>query len=91
MPEIVNAFKPPDFSDPPENFIEKNFQKDVETVEDFQRRIHSIPEAEAEQEFFRIFLLGLVDSKVGLYSKLHDNAIYKDGYDDQETIRLAYM
>lgn len=39
----------------------------------------------------RNLLIGLSESKVGRYSMLHENAIWKSGYAHQDTIRLAYM
>ena len=75
----------------PDNFMEDNFQKDVETVEDFMTRMESLPSAVADREFHSLFLLGLNDSKVGMYSRFHYIAVYKDGYNCPSTIRLAYM
>lgn len=91
MPEIVSAFRPPEFSDPPERFMEQNFQKEVETVDHFQKRLARLPRAIQQQQLQQIFLLGLGDTKVGLYSRFHDNSTYKLGYGHPETIRLAYM
>ena len=91
MPEIVSNFQPPELDGMPDRFMEANFQKHVETVADLMQRLESLSDSDAEYEFHRIFLFGLNDSKVGIYSRFHDNAVYKDGYDAPNTIRLAYL
>jgi RNA-dependent RNA polymerase len=91
MPEIVSAFRPAPLNVMPSDFLEKNFKKNVETLVEFQERISKLPEARREFEFHRVFLLGLGDSKVGLYSRFHDNAIYQHGYDHEITVREGHM
>lgn len=39
----------------------------------------------------KCLLSGLSDSRVGLYSRFHELAIFMHGYDHQETRRLAHM
>lgn len=90
-PEIVSAFVPPEFTEAPRGFMETHFEKDIETVAAFRNRLSSMPQALAEVEFHQSFLFGLSDSNVWKYSKYHDNAVYRYGYKDAETIRLAYM
>lgn len=46
---------------------------------------------EADKEFQLILLANLTESNVGLYSKMHENAVVKYGYNNPHSIRLAYM
>lgn len=67
------------------------FERKVEHVRDFDNRISNLPIKEAQQAFQEMFLLGLAETRVGLYSKYHDVAVYRVGYGSQEAIHLAYM
>lgn len=42
-------------------------------------------------EIRKILLSNLSNTRVGTYSKFHDNSTYNLGYDHPTTIRLAYM
>ena len=35
-------------------------------------------------------LIGLADHKIGLYSRMHENAVYRFGYADPRVTRLAH-
>ena len=39
----------------------------------------------------KYLLSGLTDSRVGLYSRFHDIAVYEKGYANYYAIRMAYM
>lgn len=62
------------------------------SVPDFQREIAHLPEASRIRQF-QEHLLGAVrdTSIVGKYSNFHENCVFRKGYDDAETIRLAHM
>ena len=75
----------------PPNLIRNDFEEHVESVTDFAHRVTALPPQDAQKAFQGILLLGLTNAQVGLYSKFHDYAIWKFGYDDPRTIRLAYM
>ncbi|KAH7920937.1 hypothetical protein BV22DRAFT_765729 [Leucogyrophana mollusca] len=88
--DIVSPFTSSPFSEPPED-LSQAFERQVEQVKDFDKRVSSLPMAQAQEEFQKILLLGLADTKVGLYSNFHDIAVYEKGYASAIAIRLAYM
>ncbi|KAG0704371.1 RNA dependent RNA polymerase-domain-containing protein [Suillus ampliporus] len=50
-----------------------------------------LSDKEAQTAFQKVLLLGLAETKVGLYSNFQDIAVYKHGYASAAAIRLAYM
>ncbi|KAG1795975.1 RNA dependent RNA polymerase-domain-containing protein, partial [Suillus plorans] len=68
-----------------------NFEREVEQVEEFIERTFKLSPKEAQTAFQKVLLLGLADTKIGLYSKFHDLAVYERGYASAAAIRLAYM
>jgi hypothetical protein len=46
---------------------------------------------DAQSKFQEVSLRGFSDGKVGIYSTFHDGAVFKYGYNDPRSIRLAYM
>jgi len=91
MSEIVSAFKSPTSSPPPDGFLQEYFERDVETVLDFCNQHKGKSEDQLAVEIRAILLSGIGNTRVGLYSKFHDNTTYHLGYDHPITIRLAYM
>lgn len=89
--EIVSAFRPPPSSPPPDGFLKEYFERDVETVLEFSNQHIGKSEDQLAVEIRTILLSGLSNTRVGIYSRFHDNAIYNLGYDHPTTIRLAYM
>ena len=87
---IVEGFRSPSTVNEPSD-LRGNFESEVEEVIAFMEMVDNIAALQKERELCTKLLLGLSDSKVGLYSQFHDNAIYKLGYDHPETVRLAYM
>ena len=94
QPEIVESFTnaDPSYADSPPG-LQDAFLKNVETVESFLER--APPEKDAKRhlsEVQKFLLSGIRDQHlVGMYSKYHDNAVYKYGYFHEEAKRLAYM
>ena len=91
MSEMVSAFKPSPPSPPPDGFLQEYFERDIETVLDFCNQHKGKSEDQLAIEIRNILLSGISNTRVGLYSKFHDNATYHLGYDNPITIRLAYM
>ncbi|KAH8119803.1 RNA dependent RNA polymerase-domain-containing protein [Phellopilus nigrolimitatus] len=89
-PKIVDAFENSRIVDPPSD-LRSGFEREIEEVSAFISRVADLPALLKERELLKKLLSGLSDSKVGLYSKFHDNAAYSLGYDSPEAIRLAYM
>ena len=91
---MVEAFKKPqpDKSKQPENFVDKYFTSDKEDVATFSAQVAFWDDA-AKISKLQEYLLGAVRdiSVVGKYSNFHGAATYTLGYDNPETIRLAYM
>lgn len=71
--------------------ISDYFQREVEHVRDFDKRVSELEPREAQQAFQKVLLLGLGETRVGLYSKFHDAAVYELGYAHPTAIHLAYM
>lgn len=63
----------------------------MEHVVDFDKRVTSLSAKDAQIAFQKVLLLGLAETKVGLYSNFHDLAVYERGYASAAAIRLAYM
>jgi len=67
------------------------FERDQETVADFLSRTASVPESERREAMQKYLLGALVDPELrGKYSNMHVNAIYRDGYANPRTVKLAY-
>ncbi|KAG2141030.1 RNA dependent RNA polymerase-domain-containing protein [Suillus clintonianus] len=71
--------------------LSNDFEREVEHVVDFDRRVSKLSAKEAQTAFQKVLLLGLAETKIGLYSKFHDLAVYERGYASAAAIRLAYM
>ncbi|THH11616.1 hypothetical protein EW145_g546 [Phellinidium pouzarii] len=89
-PSLVNSFTNSPVVDEPKNLRDR-FEREVERVSSFLFRVKDMPVQLMERELCKKLLHGLSESKVGLYSQFHDNAVYYLGYDHPETIMLAYM
>ena len=89
--EIVSSFRPPPPSPPPDGFLNKYFEKEVETVLDFCSHHTGKSGDHLDIEIRKILLSNLNNTRVGTYSKFHDNSTYHLGYNHNITIRLAYM
>jgi hypothetical protein len=91
-PEIVSAFRQPDLTLEPQDFLSDNFDKQIEYVETLFVKISSMERSRAEQEMHRVFVDSLVyQSKTGIYSNMHSVSVFERGYTDKETVRLAFM
>ncbi|KAG1730698.1 RNA dependent RNA polymerase-domain-containing protein [Suillus paluster] len=71
--------------------LSNDFEREVEHIVDFDQRVSKLSAKEAQTAFQKVLLLGLAETKVGLYSKFHDLAVYERGYASATAIRLAYM
>ena len=91
LPLIVAHFQNRPLTEKPRNLTDDYFQRHVETVTAFSERVGTMPTRAAQKAFQEVCLLGLHDSKVGLYSNFHDFAIWKHGLDSPEAVRMAYM
>jgi hypothetical protein len=67
------------------------FEREVEHVRDFDKRASEFEAKQAQQALQKVLLLGLAETRVGLYSKFHDAAVYECGYGSKQAIHLAYM
>ena len=93
-PKIVDYFS----ADPAEAFhaniptgLQHNFHVDQRNVSQFCYE-NTGATTERKIALLKPYMLGALRdaSAVGLYSKLHDNAIYSHGYGHINTVRLAY-
>ncbi|KAL5519333.1 hypothetical protein ACEPAH_1016 [Sanghuangporus vaninii] len=89
-PSLVSAFHNSELVLEPIT-VREAFEEDIEKVSEFIEGIKSIDRQKFSREISNRVLRGLSDGKFGLYSRFHDNAAYELGYNDPETIRLAYM
>lgn len=94
QPEIVNAFTNADdsFADPPLG-IADSFQQNTETIGELLSR-HP-PDKNPQGLLYELqssLFNGMKNqSVVGLYSLMHDSAVYQYGFFSEEAKRLAYM
>ncbi|KAF4611719.1 hypothetical protein D9613_004267 [Agrocybe pediades] len=91
--EIVSTFHSQPFTNPPPNFIQENFEASskVETVEEFCVRATMLDRRQTSEEFLKHLISNLNQSQVGLYSMMHEVSCITQGYDHDESIRLAYI
>ncbi|KAG2154648.1 RNA dependent RNA polymerase-domain-containing protein [Suillus clintonianus] len=71
--------------------LRNDFEREVEHLVDFDQRVSKLSDKEAQTAFQKVLLLGLADTKRGLYSHFHDAAVYYYGYPSATAVRLAYM
>ncbi|KAI0065260.1 hypothetical protein BV25DRAFT_1913873 [Artomyces pyxidatus] len=99
-PSIVTPFRnaKPTFADPPlgldDSFLEVNEMMHEIIVDIAEREAES--SSASELSTTRLLQTALMKplrdtSTVGVYSALHDNAVYTLGYSHTETVRLAWM
>ncbi|KAL5494878.1 hypothetical protein ACEPAI_340 [Sanghuangporus weigelae] len=89
-PAITSGFRNSEYITEPQE-VREAFETDVEKVSGFLVKLEKMGREERYARITHKVLHGLSDGKVGLYSHMHDNAIYELGYNDRVTIRLAYM
>ena len=87
---IVDAFQNAKAVREPDN-LRDNFQPEIEKVSTFCDRVCNMNNTSQAYELSKKLLSGLSDSKVGMYSRFHDNVVYSHGYSHPEAIRLAHM
>ncbi|KDQ30690.1 hypothetical protein PLEOSDRAFT_1053861 [Pleurotus ostreatus PC15] len=90
-PDIVGPFRNHEVVDEPEGFLTDHFKKQVEKVPEFCSRLYAVPKTEAQRCIFDILLLNVCDSKVGLYSKFHDCAVWQYGLNHPKAVLMAYI
>lgn len=91
-PEIVLAFRQPELTSVPRDFLSENFEGQIERVDAFSAKISAMEGSEAEREMHRVFLDSLLNEPLtGIYSNMHNASLYERGYADAETVRLAHM
>ncbi|KAG6907475.1 hypothetical protein DXG01_008811 [Tephrocybe rancida] len=88
---LVEPFKSKPVKRLPLEFMDDNFQKHPERVKQFAERVSSMSLQDVQKSFSDILMLGLDDAKFGLYSNFQDFAIWKHGYGDIRSERLAYI
>ncbi|KAJ7238761.1 RNA dependent RNA polymerase-domain-containing protein [Mycena haematopus] len=76
---------------PAPNGLMLNFDQEVKTVEQVGHELCGLSPEGSQRAFQGYLLNGLCDSKVGLYSYFHDNAIWRYGYGHPNSILMAYM
>ncbi|WVW80195.1 hypothetical protein I302_102172 [Kwoniella bestiolae CBS 10118] len=92
--ELVQHFRNAEdhFAETPPNFEEQNFHKSVTKGTEFLDGIEGLSANEKIRELQSWLIDGVKgDELTGIYSGLHENAVYTLGYDHPETIRLARM
>lgn len=93
-PNIVKSFQNTKIFKIPTGFLESYFEPESKTVtvNDLQNELQSANDAAGINIILRKHLLhGLAPSSVGMYSVMHENAIYTLGYNSETTIRIAHM
>lgn len=86
----METFQTAPLCEAPSN-LSNDFEREVEHVVDFDQRVSRLSAKDAQTAFQKVLLLGLAETKVGLYSNFHDLAVYERGYANPAAIRLAFM
>jgi hypothetical protein len=86
---LVKPFKNKALVPEPPNLQQESFDLNAEPVEQFGQR--PLSDDQMQQRFIYELLSGLKDAKIGQYSRFHENAIIRYGYNHAETVRMAYM
>jgi len=89
--DMVKQFTASLTNDPSTSFREDNFEADIELVSQFEQKLRCLPVTERQAEMQSLLLSGLSDPPFGIYSMIHEYAAYYSGYDDPETLRVAFM
>jgi hypothetical protein len=88
---LVKPFKNKPFVPEPENLQQECFELNAETVDGFMQRTVILSLSNSQWEFQHSLLSGLNDSKMKFYSGFHEYAMFRYGYDDVNTVKMAYM
>ncbi|KAH0591428.1 hypothetical protein H2248_001505 [Termitomyces sp. 'cryptogamus'] len=91
LSSLLEHFKNKPVKPIPPNFKDDNFQKYPERVKQFAERVSALAPKDAQEAFADILMFDIDDSKFGLYSNWQEYAIWKHGYDDPRSERLAYI
>lgn len=91
-PDIVRSFCNAPVTTMPDEFLNKYFEPEsaIVSVSSIHEAMQTDP-ASSQSVLRHHLLSGLTERRVGLYSNFHENLIYAEGYDQAETIRLAFM
>ncbi|KIJ13767.1 hypothetical protein PAXINDRAFT_135617 [Paxillus involutus ATCC 200175] len=81
---LVENFRSSPITEAPEDLTQA-FEREVEYVKDFDKRASKLPPKQAQQAFQKVLLLGLAETRVGLYSKFHDAAVFTTCLDASKT------
>ena len=93
-PRIVKRFANSELVTAPESFLKVNFedQGKIQQVSALVTEMDQAVDSEARRRKLQEALLcGLTTAPIGLYSSFHENAIYMQGYNHPDTIRVALM
>jgi RNA-dependent RNA polymerase len=71
---LIGFFRTSAFNAAPVDLLSHNFHRGVESVTKFGQRASKLALNDSQSEFQRILLLGLTDTKIGIYSNYHDNS-----------------
>lgn len=94
-PDIVNAFKPPSPQDSAGPNIGAYFTTDTLDTNSLLAELH-IHNRKGEEEANNYLKRHLLESLrhtryVGIYGRLHENAVYEKGFASDDAINLAHM
>jgi RNA-dependent RNA polymerase len=89
---LVEGFRNAPISEPPANLYTRIFHCEVEAVAQFAHRVSQLAPSASQKELQTVSsLAGLTDTKVGLLSIFHDNAVYKHGYGSEQAQLMAHV
>ena len=88
---LVKPFKNKIFVPEPKNMQQDCFIGNAEKLDGFIEETIFLATNNSQWKFQHSLLSGLNDAKVGLYSGFHEYAMYRYGYDHENTVLMAYM
>ncbi len=93
-PRIVEPFENSKLFTAPDNFLKDNFEDQgrIQQVSALTTEMEQSADPDARRgKLQEALLCGLVTAPIGQYSSMHENAIYMNGYDHPDTVRIAFM
>lgn len=88
---LVENFINSPIRESPPGLLEEMFTRDVKSVTEFSKGLEGKSRAETHASLQELALIGLVDSKIGLLSTFHGNAIYMHGYGADQAQDVAHV
>lgn len=91
--DLVKSFKGSSVTDPPEDFLETNFQSQegIPQISGIYRKMENESARTRQSSLQKALLVGMISPNYGQYSIFHENAVYVYGLADDRALHTAWM